>query len=133
MKTLAALLPFLLAGCATLFAPGPDSVPVDSEPRGALVKLDGKPVGTTPCVVAVPRSSEGVFTLEKDGFVTVRVDRDKVCNGLTALNLLGGYVTLPLFFAIDILTGNVGKYSSKPLWVTLEPAPAPPPEPEIEP
>lgn len=131
-KRMAAFLALFLPaglGCATLFAPGPDEVMVFSEPSGARVRLDGNPVGTTPCVVSVPRSSEGLFRLELAGYETATVDRDKVCNGLTALNLLGGYVTIPLFFAIDILSGNVGKYSTKPIRVILKPVVPPPPPP----
>ncbi len=109
------------AGCGTLFAPGPDAVPVSSSPSGASVFLDGRHSGTTPTVVAVPRDSEGVFTLELEGYETARVDRDKVANGIAFLNLLGGYVTIPVFFAIDILTGNIGKYSTAPLHVDLVP------------
>ncbi len=116
-------------GCATLFAPGPDELMVFSEPAGASVELDGNYVGTTPCLVTVARSSEGVFTFHMSGYETATVDREKVCNGLTALNLLGGYVTIPVFFAIDILTGNVGKYSTKPIRVILKPVEPPPPPP----
>lgn len=117
-----------LGGCATLFAPGPDIVQACSEPQGAVVKLDDVVVGRTPCFVSVERSSEGVFTFELEGYETATVDRDKVCNGMTALNLLGGYVTIPVFFAIDILSGNIGKYSTKPIYVQLVPLkPVPPP------
>ena len=114
-------------GCATIFAPGPDMVPVYSNPSGAVVFLDKLEVGKTPCIVAVPRSSEGVFTFEREGFETVMVDRDKVCNGLTALNLLGGWITMPLFFAIDAIAGNIGKYSTQPIHVELKPVKPPPP------
>ena len=133
MRTrLALALPLLLSaalmGCATLFAPGPDMVPVRTTPSGATVYLDGMEAGRTPCIVAVPRSSEGLFRFELAGYEPVTVDRDKVCNGLTALNLLGGWITMPLFFAIDAFTGNIGKYSTKPLHVELKPVKTPPPE-----
>ena len=114
-------------GCAALFAPGPDMVRVHSKPSGATVFLDKVEMGRTPCIVAVPRSSEGVFTFEREGYETATVDRDKVCNGLTALNLLGGYLTMPLFFAIDALTGKIGKYSTQPIHVELKPVKPPPP------
>ncbi|MBI3855198.1 MAG: PEGA domain-containing protein [Planctomycetes bacterium] len=116
-------------GCTTLFAPGPDMVPVYSTPPGAVVTLDKLEVGRTPCIVAVPRSSEGIFTIQLAGYEPVTVDRDKVCNGLTALNLLGGWVTMPLFFAIDGFAGNIGKYSTKPIQLELKPVKRPPPPP----
>ena len=121
-----------IMGCATLFAPGPDMVPVRSTPSGAAVYLDDIEAGRTPCIVAVARSSEGRFRFELAGYEPVTIERDKVCNGLTALNLLGGFITMPLFFAIDAMTGNIGKYSTKPIHVELKPAkrePAPDPLP----
>lgn len=118
-----------LAGCASLLAPGPDRVPVYSDPPGAFVKLDGVQVGRTPCILPVDHRSEGVFVIELEGYRPVTVDRDKVCNGLTALNLLGGFVTMPLFFGIDALTGNLGKYSTEPIRVHLLPIEPPPPPP----
>lgn len=114
-------------GCATLFAPGPDMVPVYSNPSGAVVFLDKIEVGRTPCLVAVPRSSEGVFTLERVGYETATVDRDKVCNGLTALNILGGVYLGPAFFLIDVISGSIGKYSTQPIHVELRPVKPPPP------
>ena len=111
----------LAMGCATLFAPGPDMVPLYTEPPGAAVKLDGMHVGRTPCIVPVPRSSEGVLTFELAGFEPATVDLNKVVNGPTLLNLLGGYVTIPVFFFIDIVTGNIGKYSTEPMRVVLKP------------
>ena len=111
----------MVMGCGTLFASGPDLVPIYSDPSGAAVRLDGMEVGKTPCIVAVPRSSEGVFTFELAGFETAKVDRDKVLNGVALLNLLGGYVTIPVFFFIDIVTGDIGKYSTEEIRVTLTP------------
>jgi hypothetical protein len=56
----------LLSGCAALFAPDPQPVPVDTRPPGAGVYVDGEYRGTTP------------LTLELDGRathdVTLRLD-----------------------------------------------------------
>jgi hypothetical protein len=118
-------------GCATLFAPGPDMVPVYSKPSGATVYLDKLEVGKTPCVVPVSRDSEGVFSFQLAGYEPVTVDRDKVCNGITALNLLGGIYLGPVFFIIDAIAGNLGKYSTKPIQVELKPIPEPPLPPPL--
>lgn len=113
----------MVMGCGTLIAPGPDLVPVSSDPSGAVVRLDDREAGRTPCIVAVPRNSEGVFTFDLAGFEIARVDRDKVPNGAALFNVLGGYLTLPVFFAIDFFSGNLGKYSTEELRVTLKPLP----------
>lgn len=129
VMTIAILVAFalLLMGCATLFAPGPDLVPLTTQPPGATVKLDGVEVGKTPCIVPVARSSEGVFVFELAGFERATVDLDKVVNGAAVFNLLGGYLTIPVFFMIDFLAGNLGKYSTEPIRIVLRPeAPARP-------
>lgn len=114
------------AGCATMFSPGPDLIPVSSKPPGATVRLDGMEMGRTPMVVPVSRTSEGVFTFELSGYETKKVDRDKVVNGATFLNL--GWIILwpavPVAFLIDAATSNIGKYSVAPLRVELTPLPS---------
>jgi hypothetical protein len=115
------------SGCATILNPGPDIVPVSSRPSGAVVRLDGTPVGRTPVLVAVPRSSEGVFTLELPGYETKKVDRDKVFNGMLCMNLLWIVVwpAVPVAIGVDLIAGNAGKYSTQPLNVELTPVAAP--------
>jgi hypothetical protein len=95
--------------------------------RMVLRILADRGISSSSCLVAVPRSSAGLFRFELAGYEPVTVDRDKVCNGLTALNLLGGWVMIPLFFGIDAVTGNIGKYSTKPVEVELKPVKSPPP------
>ncbi len=116
-------------GCATLFTPGPDMVPVRSAPTGATVYLDNIESGKTPCVIAVPRTSEGVFRLELAGYETVTVDRNKVVNGMTCLNL--GWIffwpMLPVAYGVDIVSGDVGKYSTKPIVAEMVPVKKPEP------
>jgi hypothetical protein len=43
-----ALLAFALTGCAVLFNPNPQHVPVASDPEGAEVLVDGTLMGVTP-------------------------------------------------------------------------------------
>ncbi len=46
-------LTILLSGCATLFSPQPQAVPVSSQPAGAEVFVNGKPVGRTPVTLSL--------------------------------------------------------------------------------
>ncbi len=114
------------AGCASIFASGPDAVQVSSNPEGARVKLDEVPMGKTPCVVMVPRSSDGVFTFELPGYRTETVDLDKVVNGMTFLNLLWGIYLGPVGFLIDGVSGNIGKYPNTHIHAELRPVPIEP-------
>ena len=111
------------SGCATIFNPGPDLVPVSSRPEGATVRLDGVTVGKTPLILSLPRDSEGVISFEKEGYQKATVDRDKVVNGTFFVNL--GWILIwpavPISMLVDLITGNAGKYSTEPLNVELVP------------
>lgn len=115
---LAACVSVSTSGCASMFSPGPDHVMVSSRPEGADVWLDDEPVGRTPVIVPVERGSDGRFRLEMEGHPPLEVDRNKVVNGLTFLNLL--LPLWPLWFAVDAVAGNIGKYSVKPLIVVFD-------------
>jgi hypothetical protein len=122
---LLALIPIGSTGCATLFAKGPDQVIISSRPVGAIVMLDGVPVGETPVQVAVPRDCQGVFTFELAGYQSRVVDVDRVVNGYTFLNF--AWVVPPLWpmvpvgFLIDWATGDIAKFSDDPIYVELQP------------
>lgn len=55
MRTLLFLLSFLLGGCATLIHGSDQSIRVESEPSGARVEVDGRPVGETPTTIDLSR------------------------------------------------------------------------------
>lgn len=120
-----ALLAVSSTGCATLFAGGPDRVLVSSDPDGASVRLDGVPVGTTPCHVDMPRGGEGVFSFELKGYEEKTLDVDKVVNGITFVNAawILFWPMVPVSLGIDVVTGNVSKYSTDPIFVRLDEKP----------
>ncbi len=114
MTRLGAILPLLLASCASLVAPGPDLVPVKSQPPGATVKVDGADVGKTPCLAVVQRRAPGVITFELEGYETLVLQRERVFNGWFAGNLFfGGLIGC----FIDIAASNNRKHSTKELEV----------------
>lgn len=115
---LAAVLSLGLAGCATIFAPGPDLVPVDSDPGGARVFLDGRLVGQTPTIVVVQRRDAGILRVELDGYEPLTLDIDKEFNPPTLLNVF----LMPAFwvgFAVDAITQDIGRYPDDPVFVRL--------------
>ncbi len=113
------------SGCATVFAGGPDDVPIRSIPEGAMVLLDGVPVGETPVVVTLPREGKGRFSLELDGYEKRTVDVDKVVNGATFFNLVWAvppfWPVLPVAFLVDFASGDYRKYPTDPVFVELRP------------
>ena len=111
-----------LTSCATILAPGPDIVAVNSSPEGARVKLDGQPVGKTPLVVSFDRKGEGVLTFNLSGYEPMVIDRDKVVNGWVFGNIIfGGIIGL----IVDFVTHNQGLYSTQPIFVELVPLRSP--------
>ena len=108
----------LTSGCATLFAGGPDKVPVNSTPPGARVIVDGQEVGTTPMVVTLDReNNQGNIRVEAPGYQPATTVRSKSFNTMAILNCAN-----VLFWGIDLITGNVKKFNTAPVNATLTPA-----------
>jgi hypothetical protein len=117
MKKIVAVLAVLaFSSCATILEPGPDRIPVRSEPDGAKVLLNGMLVGVTPMLLNVNRADNCSLDLQKDGYQTIHLERDKVVAGWVFGNIiLGGVIGL----AVDLIAHNQGKYSEDPIFVTL--------------
>lgn len=119
-KIFVSLLLVVFSGCATICQSGPDHIPVDSNPQGAGVYLDGQLMGTTPMVLNVPRDSDGHIRIEKVGYAPYMVDRNKVVAGWVFGNILiGGLIGL----SVDLITHNQGKYPEDPVYVQMAAAP----------
>ncbi len=106
------------SGCATIVASGPDPVPVNSQPSGAQIFVDGALVGTTPSTIKLARDTSGTITIEKPGFEPMTVHKSKVLNGWVFGNLCVGMLPGLL---IDIATGNTKRFSKTPVTVSLTP------------
>jgi hypothetical protein len=112
----------LSSGCATLFAPGPDKLQVNSTPSGARVFLDSQEVGRTPALLTLDRKlHQGVIRVEAPGYQPAIAQRPKAFNGIAVLNCLG---LVP--WIVDLATGNYEKFDTTPVQVSLVPAYAPP-------
>ena len=109
-------------GCASIVAGGPDLVPVNSNPAGAQVKLDGVSIGKTPLLAAFDRTCEGVLMLELEGYEPKTVDVEKVPNGWFFGNLLWAPIwpVVPVGMIVDLCASNQGKYSTAPIFVELK-------------
>jgi hypothetical protein len=121
----------LATGCATIIAGGPDHVPVNTNPPGAYVYVNGQVVGQTPTVISLDRhDSSAQIQIYLPGFQPIVLVRDKSLNAWTLLNLLVG--VLPII--VDLVTGDIQEYDDTPLALGLTPAgpgttPTPPPPP----
>ena len=123
----------LSSGCATLFSSGPDRVQVESNPPGARVAVDNVDVGVTPTAVSLDRRIQiGNIKVEAPGYEPAITQRPKRFNAISVLNCLN-----PVFWGIDLITGNYQEFDKTPVSVNLVPlayAPVPgrppyPPQP----
>ena len=107
----------LSTGCATIAARGPDPIRITSVPNGAVVRVDGRPVGSTPVTPKVDRDAE-VLTFEKANYEdAVRPVPRRLNNWVFGNILIGGLIGL----IIDIATGNA-EVAEESLHVELRPA-----------
>lgn len=106
-------------GCATIVARGPDTMAISSNPSGASIRIDDKPVGTTPANAQVERSAR-IVTLRKDGYEEAIRPVPRELNPWVFGNIaIGGLIGL----IVDASTGNA-EMAADALSVDLRPAPA---------
>jgi hypothetical protein len=133
----------LFCSCATIAHGRWQQVPIQTDPPGATVVVDGTPAGVTPMVLRVPRRHRGVdVRLERVGYrpvsITLTPDLsawvagDLGLGASQALNqgvknseqqAIAGGVMLGLGLGVDVATGAAFTYD--PLRVSLKPLPAP--------
>lgn len=137
-RSLAIVLPLVLAlatGCGTLVYGTHEKIPVDSDPPGANVILDGESVGTTPLTVKLTRKENHQIRIEKDGYVPYEVLTVPTNNGGPVyMDLVPALVFPPAILLIEgeYLTGSGYKIvpesvSAHLLDLAQQPAAAPSP------
>ncbi len=113
-----------LGGCATVIAGGPDQIPVNTNPPGAYVYVDGQVVGQTPMVVTLDRKrSLGDIRIYYPGFEPVQITRYKGINGWVFGNFFLGLWPV----IIDFITGDWQDFDETPIAIGLRPGQSPPP------
>jgi len=113
----------VLAGCGTITRGSNDTWVVETTPPGASVSTsNGYRCDSTPCAIKMPRRSEFVATIERDGFetVTVNVTHQVSTAGGTSMAgnvLVGGIIGA----AIDAGSGSMNDLVPNPVVITLVP------------
>lgn len=110
-------------GCATLFAAGPDLIPVQTNPPGAWVYVNGMVIGQTPTTISLDRSRPGQIQIYLPGYQPVMMIRSKTLNGWFIVSIL--FFLIPI--VIDLATGNWQRFDDGPILIGLTPAGAAPP------
>ena len=113
---LALTITFLMSSCATILTGTRDTIRFDSNPKGAIVYLDGLEVCKTPCSTSVKRSiSEKFAEIKLDGYETRVITLDRKFNAVSIINLTG-----ILGWGIDAATGALMKYDRKGYDIKLD-------------
>ncbi len=106
---------FVLPSCATIVSPGPWSVPIASDPAGAVVTYQGNQVGVTPCVVPMRRRCSQV-ELELAGHHKHVVEVGTQFNGWFFGNIIfGGLIGV----AVDAISGATQVINDNAIMVAL--------------
>ena len=105
--------------CATIIQGEHQSVPIDSDPSGATVSVDGIEMGETPTILSLERGEDHEVLLQRDGYrdVTLRLDKDfdfvpTVVGNLFSWGIFG--------FAVDYVTGAAYDLTPEQITRTLE-------------
>jgi len=108
-----------LSGCATIMTGTTQKVPVNSNPSGAVAKVDGSMAAVTPTIFNLERKTDHTIEISKEGYSVATVILRHTLSGATAGNILiGGIVGL----AVDGCSGAMYKLVPERVDVNLEPA-----------
>jgi hypothetical protein len=92
----------VLTGCATVFKGGEQSVPINSNPQGAEIIIDGISYGTTPQIVRLEVQRSYDVTLRQGDQERTVTLRNRVGTTWVVLDVIG--LLIPLL--VDASTGD---------------------------
>ncbi len=104
------LLMFCLVGCSTVITGAKQKVFFDSDPQGALVKMNGVELGETPFEATVQRMNAPVLTFSKEGYQLATRDMTTEVDPWFWGNILIGGV---IGSTTDLAAGSVRKYEDR--------------------
>ena len=108
-----------LSGCATIMTGTTQKVPVNSNPSGAVAKVDGGITAVTPTIFNLERKTDHTIEISKEGYRTAQVILRHTLSGATCGNvLIGGIIGV----AVDSCSGAMFKLIPERIDANLEPA-----------
>ena len=111
---LAVSLAWATTGCATIVHGNRQNVTINSEPQGALVKIDGLK-GRTPFSASLARNQDYVVTIQKEGYKEEQIQINKNFSGLS---IIGNILWLFVGVIVDYASGAA--YNLNPTHVNVE-------------
>lgn len=94
-----------MTGFASIFKGTKQTLTFNSEPDGAQVIIDGKPLGVTPLSISLKKNKFDVVMIQKEGYRTQTMPLDKKFDGIAIFNILWDLSTT------DLITGAIYEYS----------------------
>lgn len=91
----------VLSGCALLFGKKYEEVQIQSDPPGATVFQDGVQMGETPITLTYSKRRVPVVVLEKENYLSTRVQIKRELNTLGTLDAVFCWLDLPLLSLIE--------------------------------
>lgn len=107
-----------LWGCATIISGSTQEVTFQSEPEGATVKVNGRPLGKTPITIQLDKKSDQSLTFELDGYKTISTTLSTSLDPWFWGNIvIGGLIGS----TTDGISGAVYQYSPNQYFVSMHP------------
>jgi len=109
------------SGCATLFSGSSDEITVNSEPAGAMVRVNGLDKGETPVTFSADRDAgwfgenRNEVTVLKDGYEKRSIKMQTEWVPISILNIFNG-----VGWAVDLYSGNMWEYEPNTYKITLK-------------
>ena len=109
-----------IAGCATIIDGTKEQMTFVSDPKGAIVSINGKKVGVTPITLLLPKETETKVTFEKEGYATQTITLGTNVNGWGIWgNLLLGGVGGIFSTTTDATSGALHEYELNSYYINL--------------
>lgn len=118
---LSILLVIFITGCASIFSGTKQEVTFTSTPDGALVTIQGKPMGRTPLTILTAKEKKRTAVIEKEGYRSATIDLTNEVDPLFYVNILGFPVGMIFSSITDAASGAIYKYAPDKWHVTLQP------------
>ena len=109
---------FLTSGCASIIKGTTQAIPINSDPSGADILVDGNLVGTTPTDVEMKRKRDHLVVIEKKDYHPKSIPVIKDVGGAVWGNILAGGL---IGWGVDAATGAQYNLTPKTIYVKLEP------------
>ena len=112
----------MLSACASITRGTKEAFVIETNPPGAHAELSNGFDCTTPCSLRLPRRSNFVVTLTKDGYETVTANITNTTSGAGAAGMAGNVLVGGIIgIAVDAGTGATQDLTPNPLSVTMLP------------